>query len=82
MFRAPDHRYDRAIPGSFRLVPTEEMHKKLAADYRKMSVMIFGQAPSFDTVITSILDLENFLNGDSVVAQTLAIGLPPVPRTP
>jgi Nucleotidyl transferase AbiEii toxin, Type IV TA system len=82
MFRAPDHRYDRAIPGSFRLVPTAEMQKKLAADYRKMSAMIFGQAPSFDTVMTSILDLENFLNGDSVVAQTLAIGLPPAPRTP
>jgi Nucleotidyl transferase AbiEii toxin, Type IV TA system len=74
MFRAPDHRYDRAIPGSFRLVPTEEMQKKLAADYRRMSAMIFGQAPSFDTVMTSILDLENFLNGDSVVAQTLPIG--------
>jgi Nucleotidyl transferase AbiEii toxin, Type IV TA system len=62
MFRAPDHRYDRAIPGSFRLVPTEDMQKKLAADYRKMSAMIFGQAPAFDTVMQSIRQLEEFLN--------------------
>lgn len=33
MFRAPDHRYDRAVPGSFRLVPTADMRKKLATDY-------------------------------------------------
>ena len=62
MFRAPDHRYDRAIPGSFRLVPTEGMQQKLAADYRKMSAMIFGQAPRFDTVMQSISQLEEFLN--------------------
>ena len=62
MFRAPDHRYDRAIPGSFRLVPTEGMKQKLATDYRKMSAMIFGQAPSFETVIRSISQLERFLN--------------------
>jgi hypothetical protein len=62
MFRAPDHRYDRAIPGSFRLIPTNEMQKKLAADYRKMSAMIFSQAPAFDAVMQSIRQLEEFLN--------------------
>lgn len=40
MFRAPDHRYDRAVPGSYRLVPTEDMLRKLAADYDRMSAMI------------------------------------------
>lgn len=45
MFRAPDHRYDRAVPGSYRLAPTEEMRKKLEADYERMSAMIFGTSP-------------------------------------
>jgi len=62
MFRAPDHRYDRAVPGSYRLVPTDDMRKKLAADYERMSAMIFGVPPSFDDVMKSIKDLESFLN--------------------
>jgi hypothetical protein len=62
MFRAPDHRYDRAVPGSFRLVPTAEMRKKLEADYEKMSAMIFGTPPEFESVMTSIQELEAHLN--------------------
>jgi predicted nucleotidyltransferase component of viral defense system len=62
MFRAPDHRYDRAVPGSFRLVPTADMRKKLAVDYARMSAMIFGKPPEFEVVMSSILDLERFLN--------------------
>jgi predicted nucleotidyltransferase component of viral defense system len=62
MFRAPDHRYDRAVPGSFRLVPTPEMRKKLEADYEKMSAMIFGTPPEFVSVMTSIQELEAHLN--------------------
>ena len=62
MFRAPDHRYDRAVPGSFRLVPTPEMRKKLGADYERMSAMIFGTPPDFESVMTSIQELEMLLN--------------------
>lgn len=62
MFRAPDHRYDRAVPGSFRLVPTPEMRGKLEADYERMSAMIFGTAPEFGSVMASIEELETFLN--------------------
>lgn len=62
MFRAPDHRYDRAVPGSFRLVPTPEMRKKLASDYERMSAMIFGTPPEFGSVMASIDELETFLN--------------------
>lgn len=62
MFRAPDHRYDRAVPGSYRLVPTDDMRKKLAADYERMSAMIFATPPAFDAVMKSIEDLERFLN--------------------
>ncbi len=62
MFRAPDHRYDRAVPGSYHLVPSEEMRTKLSADYKRMSAMIFGTQPSFDDVMASIEALETYLN--------------------
>ncbi|WSH69116.1 nucleotidyl transferase AbiEii/AbiGii toxin family protein (plasmid) [Rhizobium ruizarguesonis] len=67
MFRAPDHRYDRAVPGSFRLVPTADMRKKLATDYERMSAMIFATPPDFETVMTSIEDLERFLNKEQAI---------------
>ncbi|TCU13879.1 nucleotidyl transferase AbiEii/AbiGii toxin family protein [Rhizobium laguerreae] len=62
MFRAPDHRYDRAVPGSFRLLPTADMRRKLASDYERMSAMIFATPPKFEAVMTSIKELERFLN--------------------
>lgn len=62
MFRAPDHRYDRALPGSYHLVPTPEMRKKLATDYERMSAMIFGTPPTFEEVMASIESLEEYLN--------------------
>ncbi|MER8395727.1 nucleotidyl transferase AbiEii/AbiGii toxin family protein [Mesorhizobium sp. M0959] len=62
MFRAPDHRYDRAVPGSYRLVPTEDMQAKLATDYQRMSSMIFGTPPAFAEVMASIKALEQYLN--------------------
>jgi hypothetical protein len=62
MFRAPDHRYDRAVPGSYRLVPTPDMRAKLAADYQRMTAMIFGTPPAFAEVIASIEALERHLN--------------------
>lgn len=62
MFRAPDHRYDRAIPGTYRLTPTPEMREKLARDYERMSAMIFGEIPPFEAVMASISDLEKFIN--------------------
>ena len=46
MFRAPDHGYERAEPGSYRLMPTEEMRKKLEVDYGRMSAMIIWHAPN------------------------------------
>lgn len=69
MFRAPDHRYDRAVPGSYRLMPIADMREKLAADYERMSAMIFGTPPAFDEVMTSIGKLEKFLNA-RVASQT------------
>ncbi|WP_420406543.1 nucleotidyl transferase AbiEii/AbiGii toxin family protein [Hoeflea sp.] len=62
MFRAPDHGYERAEPGSYRLMPTEEMRKKLEVDYGRMSAMIFGTPPKFEDVMASIEQLQIFIN--------------------
>jgi hypothetical protein len=62
MFRAPDHGYERAVPGTYSLIPTEDMHDRLRADYRRMWSMIFGQAPAFDQVMDSIARLDAFVN--------------------
>lgn len=64
MYRAPDHRYDRAMPGTYRLMPSPEMRAKLAIDYRAMSGMIFGTPPTFDEVMERIQSLEAFLNSE------------------
>lgn len=62
MFRAPDHRYDRAVPGSYRLQPTPDMREKLTRDYERMSAMIFGDIPEFEIIMRSIAELEGFIN--------------------
>ncbi|NSL21388.1 nucleotidyl transferase AbiEii/AbiGii toxin family protein [Agrobacterium tumefaciens] len=62
MFRSPDHRYDRAVPGTYRLVPTPDMRKKLAVDYERMSAMIFATPPSFEAMMKSIEELEAAVN--------------------
>ncbi|PTE06481.1 nucleotidyl transferase AbiEii/AbiGii toxin family protein, partial [Mesorhizobium helmanticense] len=71
MFRAPDHRYDRAVPGSYRLVPTADMRARLAADYQRMSAMIFGTPPAFADVMASIDALERHLNSAPANAQSV-----------
>jgi hypothetical protein len=38
------------------------MRAKLAADYERMSAMIFGIPPSFAEVMASIEELERYLN--------------------
>lgn len=62
MFRTPDHRYDRAVPGSYRLQPTLDMREKLTRDYERMSAMIFGDIPEFEIIMRSIAELEGFIN--------------------
>lgn len=67
MFRAPDHRYDRAVPRSLRLVPTADMCKKPATDYDRMSAMIFTTPPDFEEVMPSIEDAGAFPQKGAIV---------------
>lgn len=51
-----------AKPGSYKLMPTNEMIPLLKRDYGAMTNMIFGEVPEFDRVINAISELEKQLN--------------------
>jgi hypothetical protein len=55
-------RYDLAHPGTFRLVPPETRLAALERDYRNMAVMIFGQPPTFDSIMATLRTLEEEVN--------------------
>jgi hypothetical protein len=55
-------RYDLAHAGSLRLVPPKERRAALERDYRSMSVMIFGEPPSFAIVMDTLAELEREIN--------------------
>lgn len=55
-------RYEEARPGSLRLIPKAQRISDLKHDYDSMSEFIFGDPPSFDSIIDSLMDLENIVN--------------------
>jgi hypothetical protein len=55
-------RYDLAHPGSLRIVPTEQRRTALERDYRNMGVMIFGEPPGFDSIMGTLVGLEQEIN--------------------
>ena len=61
-FNSTDLDLKNAHPGSFTLVPTLEMNNVLRRDYQAMAGMVFGDIPSFSTVIDTIHQLETEIN--------------------
>jgi hypothetical protein len=61
-FNSPDLDLASAMPGTFALAPTAAMIGPLEADYRAMSGMVFGEAPSFEAVMASVTRLQQRLN--------------------
>ena len=55
-------RYDLARRGSFRIVPNQGQLAALEDDYRKMAKILFGEIPTFNTIIRGLTDLESELN--------------------
>lgn len=55
--------YERAKPGTFRLVADRARHPVLRRDYRDMGIMIFGEIPKFDTLMDTLQRLEDEING-------------------
>ena len=61
-FRSASASYDRAVPGTLRLVPGKELEVHLRRDWREMQEMLFGIAPTFDNVLKDIQEVENLIN--------------------
>lgn len=61
-FNSPDFDLDRAVAGTFTLVPPPEMHALLERDYDAMAMMITGVVPPFADVMNAIGELEQRLN--------------------
>jgi hypothetical protein len=55
-------RYDLAHPGTLRLVPPGARIAALERDYRNMAVMIFGEPPTFDSIMATLATLEHEIN--------------------
>ena len=51
-------RYDLAVPGTFRLVPTEARLPELRRDYEATKVMVFGEPPAIDEILSTLARLE------------------------
>ena len=62
-FNRPDFDLASAGPGSYALVPHDDMLADLERDYNAMSQMIFGEVPTFAAIMESIVRLEKRLNG-------------------
>jgi len=61
-FRCGWAQYDKALPGTFRLIPGAIRLAGLRKDYDNMQLMMFEQPPSFDEIIISLTQLENDIN--------------------
>lgn len=54
--------YERALPGTLRLIPPEHRMERLRQDYASMQNMMFGEYPDFDALMEYIQFLENEIN--------------------
>ena len=64
-FNRPDYDLGSAVPGTFSLRPVGDMIGRLARDYDNTRTMIFGDAPAFDDILSSIGEIEDRLNADT-----------------
>ena len=61
-YRCPWAKYEEAVPGSIKLIPSEVYFPELQKDYGKMKNMIYGTIPSFDRIIEGTRKLEEEIN--------------------
>lgn len=62
MFADNSASYETAIPGSLRLLPTDETTALLKQDYAAMAEMFMSPPPSFDDLLEGLARLESLLN--------------------
>ena len=57
-------KYELAVPGTLRILPSKELAEVLRPEYEEMAeIMIFGDAPEFDVVVDALIGLEAQVNG-------------------
>jgi predicted nucleotidyltransferase component of viral defense system len=61
-FPAAWARYAEARPGTLRLVPPVSRIAELQRDYEKMREMIYGELPSFDSILDVLRQIEKLVN--------------------
>jgi hypothetical protein len=63
-YRDPKAKYELAVPGSLRLVPSDAVLTAIRPEYAAMAEeMIFGEAPTLDEVLRVLKDVETAING-------------------
>jgi hypothetical protein len=63
MFQAmKDFDYDTLLPATINIVPPESVIAKWEDDYSKMQAMIYGESPSFKTMIGKLKQLNERIN--------------------
>ena len=55
-------KYPEAVPGTLKLLPPEYRFAALEADYNSMQDMLYGDVPTFETVIAAVQELEKEIN--------------------
>jgi hypothetical protein len=55
-------RYDLAVPGTFKLLPEKERVDELEKDYKEMKAMIFEEAPLWESIVETMVQLEGEIN--------------------
>ena len=53
--------WQKIFPGTFKLYPNENSIPNLKKDYKNMKQMIFGDSPSFEEVLSVIINLRKKL---------------------
>ncbi len=61
-FAASWAKYETAVPGTFMLLPSEERLARLAADYREMQIMYFGEPKPWAEIVARLQTLQAQLN--------------------
>jgi hypothetical protein len=61
-FAAAWAKCETAMPGTFLLVPSEERLAQIAADYREMQIMYFGEPKPWPEIVKRLCELQTTLN--------------------
>ncbi len=70
-FRSSWASYEKARPGTLKLIPKDELLSKMADDYRAMEIMFFENAPSWKEILSALKKFEEVFNAQQAGPVTL-----------